>query len=316
MVTMVEMATMVGIPNIAAMIAQQLQALLPTIVTKISNNAINQGNGNGRGYDNGNGGNNEGGYEHGNLRNGMVRATKPSTIQSVILKAIGLTDDAVMDKLLKNVIIEQLAKDGEKNVFWSINEEVQERTMFKFSSNQFAYPEKKLTINEMLAKLINEGMQEYEEIGIFIREFKTTNELLLKEQNNLLTELKIKVHQFSKVMSEVLFSRHKVIGVTTKGGKMTYEVTYDKEINKANNDHNEPSRFQHNEQEKPQEAVVENESPKVQVRTIQPFNGVMLAVSSANIYDVDILGIFNSVYGVLIFRIVRSYSRTYACDDR
>ncbi|GJT69630.1 hypothetical protein Tco_1028916 [Tanacetum coccineum] len=63
-------------------------------------------------------------------------------------------------------------------------------------------------------------------------------------------------------MSEVLFSRHEVIGVTTKGGKMTYEVTYDKEINKANNDHNEPSRFQHNKKEKPQEAVVENESPK------------------------------------------------------
>ncbi|GJT69631.1 hypothetical protein Tco_1028917 [Tanacetum coccineum] len=69
MVTMVAMVTMVGIPNIVAMITHQLQALLPTIVTKISNNAINQGNGNGGGYDNGNGENNKGGHEHGNLRN-------------------------------------------------------------------------------------------------------------------------------------------------------------------------------------------------------------------------------------------------------
>ncbi|GKE40561.1 hypothetical protein Tco_1463966 [Tanacetum coccineum] len=114
----------------------------------------------------------------------------------------------------------------------------------------------------MLAKFINEGMQEHKDIGIFIREFRTTNKLLLKEQNNLLSELKIKVHQLSRVMSDVLFSRHEVKGVTTRGGKMTYEVTYDKETNKANDSDNEPSGFQHYEQEKPQEVVVENESPK------------------------------------------------------
>ncbi|GKB32182.1 hypothetical protein Tco_0871583 [Tanacetum coccineum] len=63
-------------PNIAAMIAQKLQAFLPTIVTQISNSANNQGNGNGGGRDdnknlgNGNGGNNDEGHEHGNLRNG------------------------------------------------------------------------------------------------------------------------------------------------------------------------------------------------------------------------------------------------------
>ncbi|GJY25412.1 DNA-directed DNA polymerase [Tanacetum coccineum] len=51
---------------------------------------------------------------------------------------------------------------------------------------------------------------------------------------------------------------------------MTFEATYDKEINKANDDHNEPFRFQHDEQGKPQEVVVENESLKVQERTIQP----------------------------------------------
>ncbi|GJT43965.1 reverse transcriptase domain-containing protein [Tanacetum coccineum] len=92
---------------------------------------------------------------------------------------------------------------------------------------------------------MNEGMREHEEMEIFIREFRTTNELLLKEQNNLLCELKIKVHQLTKVMSDVLFSRHEVKGVTTRGGKITSEVTYDKETNEANDDHIEPSGFQH-----------------------------------------------------------------------
>nr|GEW40640.1 reverse transcriptase domain-containing protein [Tanacetum cinerariifolium] len=51
--------------DIFVMIAQQLQDLFPTIITQISNNANNQGNGNGEdGYDNSNGENNEGGYEH------------------------------------------------------------------------------------------------------------------------------------------------------------------------------------------------------------------------------------------------------------
>ncbi|GKA28364.1 hypothetical protein Tco_0714532 [Tanacetum coccineum] len=60
-----------GNPDIAAMIAQQLQALLPTIVTQISNSAINQRNGNGGcGDDNSNEGNNDGVHEHCNLRNG------------------------------------------------------------------------------------------------------------------------------------------------------------------------------------------------------------------------------------------------------
>ncbi|GJV91972.1 DNA-directed DNA polymerase [Tanacetum coccineum] len=44
----------------------------------------------------------------------------------------------------------------------------------------------------MLAKFIDEGKREHEEMEIFIKEFRTTNELLLKEQNNVLSELKIK----------------------------------------------------------------------------------------------------------------------------
>ncbi|GJZ97923.1 putative reverse transcriptase domain-containing protein [Tanacetum coccineum] len=57
--------------DITAMIAQQLQDLLPTIVTKINNGTNNQGNGNsGSREDNTNRENNEEGREHVNPRNG------------------------------------------------------------------------------------------------------------------------------------------------------------------------------------------------------------------------------------------------------
>ncbi|GJR35273.1 hypothetical protein Tco_1210957 [Tanacetum coccineum] len=43
---------------------------------------------------------------------------------------------------------------------------------------------------ELLYKFIDEGRREHEEMRAFIREFKTTNEVLLKERNNSLSELK------------------------------------------------------------------------------------------------------------------------------
>nr|GEV64946.1 hypothetical protein [Tanacetum cinerariifolium] len=49
------------------------------------------------------------------------------------------------------------------------------------------------------------------------------------------------------------FWKARVKGVTTRGGKITSEVTYNKEVNKANDDRNKPSGFQHDEWEKPQE---------------------------------------------------------------
>ncbi|GJT34006.1 hypothetical protein Tco_0924425 [Tanacetum coccineum] len=117
------------------------------------------------------------------------------------------------------------------------------RTVFRFPPYGLAYPKRKLTMDEMLAEFINKGKREHEEMELFIREFITTNEILLKQQNNLLSELKIKVHELSRVMNDALFSKHDVKGVTTKGGKMTYWVTYNNEINKASDNHNEHSGF-------------------------------------------------------------------------
>ncbi|GKA83610.1 reverse transcriptase domain-containing protein [Tanacetum coccineum] len=77
----------------------------------------------------------------------------------------------------------------------------------------------------MLAKFIDEGKREHEEMEIFIKEFRTTNELLLKTQSNLLSELKIKVNELSKVVSNVLIPKNEVKGVTNREGKMTSEAT-------------------------------------------------------------------------------------------
>ncbi|GKB59911.1 reverse transcriptase domain-containing protein [Tanacetum coccineum] len=71
-------------------------------------------------------------------------------------------------------------------------------------------------MEEMLAKFIDKDKREYQEMEIFIKEFRTTNELLLKEQNNLLSELKIEVKELSKVMGNVLIPKNKVKGVKTR----------------------------------------------------------------------------------------------------
>ncbi|GJZ19956.1 reverse transcriptase domain-containing protein [Tanacetum coccineum] len=54
----------------------------------------------------------------------------------------------------------------------------------------FNYPERSLTMEEMLNKFIDEGKQEHEEMRALIYDFQTNNELLFKEWNNSLIELR------------------------------------------------------------------------------------------------------------------------------
>ncbi|GJT25534.1 reverse transcriptase domain-containing protein [Tanacetum coccineum] len=114
----------------------------------------------------------------------------------------------------------------------------------------------------MLGKFIDEGKREHEEMEIFIKEFRTTNELLLKTRSNLLSELKIEVNEFSKVVSNVLILKNEVKGVTTKGGKMKFEANRSKKINETGIKKNEPPRFEQDMPEKPQDDGVENKSSK------------------------------------------------------
>ncbi|GKB80056.1 phospholipase-like protein, partial [Tanacetum coccineum] len=54
---------------------------------------------------------------------------------------------------------------------------------------QILYLKRKLTMEEMVNKFINERRREHDEMEAFIKEFRTTNKLLLKERNNSLCEL-------------------------------------------------------------------------------------------------------------------------------
>ncbi|GJT62692.1 reverse transcriptase domain-containing protein [Tanacetum coccineum] len=143
-------------------------------------------------------------------------------------------------------------------------------TVFGFLPYPFNNPTRRLTIDEILDKFIDEEKREHEEMEIFIKEFRTTNELLLKERSNLLSELKIEVNELSKVMSNVLIPKNKVKGVTTRGGKMTSEATRSKEINETGINKNEPPRFEQDVQEKPHDDGVKNKSSSIRERTTQP----------------------------------------------
>ncbi|GJT98247.1 reverse transcriptase domain-containing protein [Tanacetum coccineum] len=145
-------------------------------------------------------------------------------------------------------------------------------TIFRELPYPFDYPMRRLTMEEILAKFIDEGRREHEEMEIFIKEFRTTNELLLKTRSNLLSELKIEVNELSKVVSNVLIPKNKVKGVTTRGGKMTSEATRSKEINETGINKNEPPRFEQDVQEKPHDDGVENKSSSILEKAAHPLN--------------------------------------------
>ncbi|GJY86306.1 hypothetical protein Tco_0500332 [Tanacetum coccineum] len=143
-------------------------------------------------------------------------------------------------------------------------------TAFGFHPYPFNYPKRRLTIEFFLAKFIDKGKCEHEEMKIFIKEFRTTNEVLLKERNNLLTELKIEVNEFSKIVGNVLIPRNEVKGVTTREGNMTSEATPSKEVNETGINKNEPPRFEQDVQEKPHDDDVENKSSSIPERATHP----------------------------------------------
>ncbi|GJY60259.1 hypothetical protein Tco_0460916 [Tanacetum coccineum] len=64
------------------------------------------------------------------------------------------------------------------------------RTASGLRPYHFTYPERKLTMKEMLYKFIDEGKREHAEMRAFISDFQTTNEILFKERNNSLIELR------------------------------------------------------------------------------------------------------------------------------
>ncbi|GJX05287.1 hypothetical protein Tco_0191203 [Tanacetum coccineum] len=120
-------------------------------------------------------------------------------------------------------------------------------------------------MEEMLYKFIDEGRREHEEMGAFIIEFKTTNELLLKERNNSLSKLEFEVYGLSKAINNAQLSNYEVKGVTTRGGKTTTEILSDtNDINK------EPMILHHDKLIEPKEVLVKTKPLETKEQTIQP----------------------------------------------
>ncbi|GJY86085.1 DNA-directed DNA polymerase [Tanacetum coccineum] len=98
----------------------------------------------------------------------------------------------------------------------------------------FTYPERKLTMEEMLYKFIDEGKREHEEKRAFICDFQTTNEILFKERNISLIELRFGVQELLKVINNTPMIDWEAKGVTTRGGKTTTQDTENNNTNVLN----------------------------------------------------------------------------------
>ncbi|GJX30935.1 DNA-directed DNA polymerase [Tanacetum coccineum] len=122
-------------------------------------------------------------------------------------------------------------------------------------------------MEEMLYKFINEGKQEHEEMRAFINEFRTTNELLFKERNNSLSELRFEVHELLRVIDNASISNYEVKGVTTRGGKTT---TQDIQNDNTNMHTKEPLVVNHDKPVEPKEVLVENQHQKTNKPVVQP----------------------------------------------
>ncbi|GJT44079.1 putative reverse transcriptase domain-containing protein [Tanacetum coccineum] len=87
----------------------------------------------------------------------------------------------------------------------------------------FSYLKRRLTTEEIVNKFIEEGKWEHEKMDAFIREFRTTNELLPKERNNTLSELEFEIYGLSRAINKAQMVGCEAKGVTTKRGKSTTE---------------------------------------------------------------------------------------------
>ncbi|GKE13223.1 DNA-directed DNA polymerase [Tanacetum coccineum] len=97
-------------------------------------------------------------------------------------------------------------------------------TAFGLRPYHFTYPERKLTMEDMLYKFIEEGKREHEEMRAFICDFQTTNKILFKERNNSLIKLRFGVQELLRVINNTPTIDCEVKGFTTRGGKLQLKM--------------------------------------------------------------------------------------------
>ncbi|GJS08249.1 reverse transcriptase domain-containing protein [Tanacetum coccineum] len=126
-------------------------------------------------------------------------------------------------------------------------------------------------MEEMLYKFIDEGKREQEEMRAFIHEFRTTNELLFKERDNSLSELRFEVQGLLRVINNTPISNMEVKGVTTRCGKTT---TQDVQDNDTNIHTKEPLVINHDEPVESNEVLTKVQSQKTNEPLVRPTSEV------------------------------------------
>ncbi|GKD27324.1 DNA-directed DNA polymerase, partial [Tanacetum coccineum] len=141
----------------------------------------------------------------------------------------------------------------------------------------FTYPERKLTMEEMLYKFIDEGKREHEETRAFICDFQTTNEILFKERNNSLIELRFRVQELLKMINNTPMIDCEVKGVTTRGEKTT---TQDAQNDDTNVYTEEPQAVNQDEPVESNEVLTNDQPQKTIEPVTQPSNKIQNATYS------------------------------------
>ncbi|GJX00896.1 reverse transcriptase domain-containing protein [Tanacetum coccineum] len=135
----------------------------------------------------------------------------------------------------------------------------------------FTYPERKLTMEEMLYKFIDEGKRKHEDMRAFICDFQTTNKILFKERNNSLIKLRFGVQELLKVINNTPMIDCEAKGLTTRGGKTT---TQDAENNDTNVRTKEPLAENHDEPVESNEILTIDQPQKTNKPDAQPSNKI------------------------------------------
>nr|GEX31570.1 hypothetical protein [Tanacetum cinerariifolium] len=126
-------------------------------------------------------------------------------------------------------------------------------------------------MEEMLYKFNDEGKHEHKEMRAFICDFQTTNEILFKERNNSLIELRFGVQEFLKVINNTPMIDCEVKGVTTIGGKTT---TQDAQNNDTNVHTKEPHAVNHGKLVESNEVLTNDQPQKTSEPITQPSNKI------------------------------------------
>ncbi|GJU21971.1 hypothetical protein Tco_1155313 [Tanacetum coccineum] len=111
-------------------------------------------------------------------------------------------------------------------------------------------------MEEILHKFIDEGKREHEDMSAFINDFKTTNEILFKEWDNSLIELRFEVQKLLRIIESPPTSNCEIKGVTTRGGKTT---TQDVQKDNTNMNGEEPPEKARDKPVESNEVLIENQ---------------------------------------------------------